>query len=239
MMRTCISPFLQYQRKSADGILINAIDTHTIIDNICDPCDDGNGLDMCSIGCIDFEYFNRVSAYYPSLTDSTYRTNFNDCPSFWRSHKVKIEPSNLTSIGWFQFIQVYSATIGAACALSAVSMLLFRFVQNLKCFKEETKFNYHGGSSSWWSKLTVALEKCRGTTEGSFERTSSITREISIYESDNAIFNLVKLFALYFLSNAPDVLTTLRKDIGQKWHHKKFDKNINVFSEQADNGNTV
>ena len=85
------------QHSLRNGKIVNITKPYSFIENICDPCGNG-GPSKCSFGCMDFDYFDRVSLFYPSLDDENQRTNFDDCPGFWRNYKVKIEPLDLLRV---------------------------------------------------------------------------------------------------------------------------------------------
>ena len=80
-----------------NGEFVNVTKAYSYIENICDPCGN-NGKLKCSFGCIDFDYYDRISMYYPSLNDEKHRTNFDDCPSFWTNYKVEIKPLDLPRV---------------------------------------------------------------------------------------------------------------------------------------------
>ena len=95
--------------------------------------------------------------------------------------------------------------MGATCALSVLILLVFRFVQNFRKFKEETLFD--DGGVSLLSKLVGKVKQLLRRPSPS--KSTRSTQNGSIYELNNSVFLIVKLFVLYFLSHAPDITDSL------------------------------
>ena len=95
--------------------------------------------------------------------------------------------------------------MGVTCALSVLTLLVFRFVQNFRKFKEEALFD--DGGVSIISKLTCKVKQLLRRPGSSVS--AQPRRNGSIYEHKNSVSVIVKLFVLYFLSHAPDVTDSL------------------------------
>ena len=153
---------------------------------------------------MDVDYFDRVSIYYPPLSSKKFRTNFDDCPQFWKENKVKIQPHDLSKIGRLGFIQVYSAIIGSSGALTVTIMLLFRFGHNFLSFKEEKCYKQVPSTvSTIWSKIRSCFR------QPARKKSTLNTKNTSIYTSKGAVWSILKLFVLFFFSHASDILDSL------------------------------
>ena len=91
-------------------------------------------------------------------------------------------------------------------------MLVFRFIQNFRKFKEETLFD-DGGGVTMLSKLICKVKQLLGRPSSTINRS---TRSVSLYELKNSVYVIVKLFVLYFLSHAPDITDSLLGKINIK-----------------------
>ena len=70
------------------------VDRSGNITSICNPCDKDEKLVMCSIGCADSQYRERLETFY-GLGDASsnhYKTDFNECPWFWQQVTIDIVP---------------------------------------------------------------------------------------------------------------------------------------------------
>ena len=153
---------------------------------------------------MDVDYFDRVSIYYPSLSAKKFRTNFDECPSFWKQNKVKIQPHDLSKIGKLGFIQVYSAIIGSSGALTVTLMLIFRFAHNFFSFKEEKCYKQ---SPSTFSTIFNKIKSCCGRQP--IKKETQNTKNTSIYTSSGAVWSILKLFVFFFFSHASDIMDSL------------------------------
>ena len=83
-----------------------------IIENICNPKNEPNGLERCSIACMDADYNTRLNIY-PDTVD------FDKCPSYWKGHKVHIELVDYNDLiltvdtdGFMTGITIYAFVMG-------------------------------------------------------------------------------------------------------------------------------
>lgn len=67
--------------------------TKTILENICNPCNEDDGLRTCSYVCADVNFASRNGTYYPNTSYDALAA----CPKFWQneSNKIQIEPASL------------------------------------------------------------------------------------------------------------------------------------------------
>ena len=90
----------------------------TDIGNLCSPC--GVSCDdmfcsnhVCSLACLDDQYFNRTGTFYTKLSDqnANYTTDFSRCHQTWQDHSLTLNPTSTEKLHLYTAIGGFAALL--------------------------------------------------------------------------------------------------------------------------------
>ena len=78
------------------------------------PCDDMFCSNhVCSLACLDDQYFNRTGTFYTKLSDqnANYTTDFSRCHQTWQDHSLTLNPTSTEKLHLYTAIGGFAALL--------------------------------------------------------------------------------------------------------------------------------